>query len=87
VVTRNSAAAIVGTLVYELFMEAIVGLVHVQWLHHYMLSAQFDAWHGLFQTPVFWAPVVRCVWVSALFAAVPLAAAFAIFRRRDVAGE
>jgi ABC-2 type transport system permease protein len=83
--TRNSAAAIVGTLVYELFMEAIVGLVHVQWLHHYMLSAQFDAWHGVFQSPVFWPPVIRCIWVSALFAAVPLAAAFAIFRRRDVA--
>ncbi len=87
VVTRNSAAAIVGTLVYELVMEAIVGLVHLQWLHHYLLSAQFDAWHGLFQTPVFWAPVVRCVWVSALFAAVPLAAAFTVFRRRDVTGE
>jgi ABC-2 type transport system permease protein len=87
VVTRNSAAAIVGTLVYELFMEAIVGLVHVQWLPHYMLSAQFDAWHGLFQTPVFWTPVIRCIWVSALFAAVPLAAAFAVFQRRDVADE
>jgi ABC-2 type transport system permease protein len=86
-VTRNSAAAIVGTLVYELFMEAIVGLVHVQWLHHYMLSAQFDAWHGVFQTPVFWPPIIRCIWVSALFSAVPLAAAFVVFRRRDVADE
>jgi ABC-2 type transport system permease protein len=87
VVTRNSAAAIVGTLVYELFMEAVVGLVHVEWLHHYLLSAQFDAWHGLFQTPVFWPPIVRCIWVSALFAAVPLAAAFVVFQRRDVADD
>ena len=86
-VTRNSAAAIVGTLVYELTMEAIVGLVHIQWLHHYVLSAQFDAWHGLFQTPLYWPPIVRALWVSALFAAVPLAAAFAVFRRRDVTGE
>ena len=84
VVTRNSAAAIVGTLVYELFQEAIVGLVHVRLLHHYMLSAQFDAWHGLFQTPVFWTPVIRSAWVCALWAAVPLAVAFAVFRRRDV---
>jgi ABC-2 type transport system permease protein len=85
--TRNSAAAIVGTLVYELFMEAIVGLVHVQALHHYLLSPQFDAWHGIFQTPVFWAPVVRALWVSALFAAVPLAAAFLVFNARDVSGD
>jgi ABC-2 type transport system permease protein len=87
VVTRNSAAAIVGTLVYELVMEAIVGLVHIQWLHHYLLSAQFDAWHGLFQTPVYWPPIVRSLWVSALFAAVPLLVAFVAFQRRDVAGD
>jgi ABC-2 type transport system permease protein len=86
-VTRNSAAAIVGTLVYELVQEAVVGLVHWEPLHHYMLSAQFDAWHGIFQTPVFWTPVVRELWVSALFAAVPLAVAFAVFARRDVAGD
>jgi hypothetical protein len=27
------------------------------------------------------------LWVSAIFAAVPLAAAFRVFRRRDVTGE
>ena len=86
-VTRNSAAAIVGTLVYELTQEALAGLVHWQPLHHYLLSAQFDAWHGVFQTPVYWTPVVRDLWVSALFAAVPLALAFAAFHRRDVAGD
>lgn len=87
VLTRNSAAAIVGTLVYELVMEAIVGLVHVSWLQHYLLSAQFDAWHGFFQTPLYWTPIVRALWVSALFIAVPLTAAFVLFRRRDVTGE
>jgi ABC-2 type transport system permease protein len=86
-VTRSSAAVIVGTLVYELVQEAAVGLVHWQPLHHYMLSAQFDAWHGLFESPVFWPPVVRALWVCALFAAVPLAVAFAVFGRRDVAGD
>jgi ABC-2 type transport system permease protein len=84
VVTGNSAAAIVGTLVYELVQEAIVGLVHWQPLHHYLLSPQFDAWHGIFQTPVFWTPIVRALWVSALFAAMPLAVAVAVFLRRDV---
>ena len=86
-ITRNSAAAIVGTLVYALTMEAIVGLVHVSWLDHYMLSAQFDSWHGLFQSPIYWTPIVRALWDSALFAAVPLALAFAFFRRADVVGE
>lgn len=87
VVTRNSAAAIVGTLVYELFMEAVVGLVHLKWLPHWVLSAQFDAWHGIFQTPLSWTPIVRSIWVSAIYAAVPLALAFWFFLRRDVAGD
>ena len=87
VATRNSAAAIVGTLVYELDQEAIVGLVHVSWLQHYLLSAQFDAWHGFFQTPLYWTPIVRGIWVSAIFIVVPLTAAYVLFRRRDVTGE
>ena len=87
VVTRNSAAAIVGTLVYELVMEAIVGLVHLKWLPHWVLSAQFDGWHGLFNTPITWTPVLRALWVSAIYVAIPLAVAFRVFLRRDVAGD
>ena len=85
--TRNSAAAIVGTLVYALGMEAVAGLVHQNWAQHYLLSDQFDGWHGIFMSPVAWTPVVRAIWVSALFIAVPLAIAWAIFRRRDVADD
>jgi ABC-2 type transport system permease protein len=85
--TLNSAAAIVGTLVYELAQEAIGGLVHANWAKHYLLSDQFDAWHGIFQSPTYWTPIIRAVWISAIFAAVPLAAAFVTFLRRDVAGE
>lgn len=85
--TRNSAAAIVGALVYALAQEAIGGLVHQDWARHYLLSDQFDGWHGLFVSPTNWALIARTLWVSAIFIAVPLAAAGAIFRRRDVAGE
>jgi ABC-2 type transport system permease protein len=87
VVTRNSAAAIVGTLVYALIQEALGGLVHLDFFRHYLLSDQFDGWHGLFQTPTDWTPVTRAVWVSAIFVVVPLVAAFVVFLRRDVAGE
>lgn len=87
VVTRNSAAAIVGTLVYALAQEAIAGLVHLDFFKHYLLSDQFDGWHGLFQTPTYWTPVVRAIWVSTVFILAPLGAAFLVFLRRDVAGE
>ena len=48
---------------------------------------QFDGWHGLFQTPTYWTPVLRALWVSAIFIALPLAASFVVFLRRDVSGE
>jgi ABC-2 type transport system permease protein len=85
--TRNSAAAIVGTLVYALSMEAIAGLVHQPWAQHYLLSDQFDGWHGLFMSPIDWTLIARAAWVSAIFAAVPLALAYGIFKRRDVADD
>jgi len=85
VATRNSAAAIVGTLVYALAQEAIGGLVHVHWIQTYILSAQFDAWHGFFQTPTDWTQISRGIWVSAIFIVAPLAAAFWLFVKRDVA--
>jgi ABC-2 type transport system permease protein len=86
-VTSNSAASIVGTLVYALSQEAIGGLVHQTWARQYLLSDQFDGWHGVFMSPTDWHLIGRSLWISALFAAVPLAVAFWFFLRRDVAGE
>jgi ABC-2 type transport system permease protein len=87
VATRNSAAAIVGSLVYALVQEALGALVHLDFFRHYLLSDQLDAWHGLFQTPTYWTPIVRALWVSTIFVAAPLVLSFVIFLRRDVAGE
>jgi ABC-2 type transport system permease protein len=87
VATRNSAAAIVGSVVYAVAQEAIGGLVHVAWLHRYLLSTQFDAWHGVFHTPADWTTIGRGLWLSAIYIAVPLIAAQLVFRRRDVAGS
>src|SRR5437879_794283 len=86
VATRNSAASIVGSVVYAVAQEAVGGLVHVAWLRRYLLSTQFDAWQGVFRAPVDWTQVGRAAWVSFLYVAVPLVAAPIIFRRRGVAG-
>jgi ABC-2 type transport system permease protein len=85
--TRNSAAAIVGTLVYALGQEAIAGLVHQGWAQHYLLSDQFDGWHGVFMSPVDWTLITRAIWVSSIFVAVPLLIAGLIFSRRDVTDD
>jgi ABC-2 type transport system permease protein len=85
-VTRNSAGAVVGALMTALLMQLIGILPGVGSIKPYLLTTQFDAWHGFLRTPIDWAPVVRGGWVSAIYAIVALAAAYLTFLRRDVAG-
>jgi ABC-2 type transport system permease protein len=84
---RNSGAAIVGTLMFSLLVQLVDILPGLSALHPYLLSTQFNAWQGFLRTPVDWAPIVRAVWVCALYAVPALVAAGLIFLRRDVASE
>jgi ABC-2 type transport system permease protein len=86
-VTRNSAASVVGTLMFALFMQLIGVLPGTESIRPYLLGTQFDAWHGFLRTPADWTPVVRAIWLSAIYIFVPIFAAYVVFLRRDVAGE
>jgi len=86
VVTHNSAAAVVGTLMVSLLLQLVAILPGLESLQPYLLSTQFDAWQGLLREPIDWAPIVRAGWVSALYAVPALTAAGIVFLRRDVAG-
>ncbi len=85
-VTRNSAAAVVGTLMISLLFQLIGILPGLGGLQPYLLSTQFNAWQGLLRTPIDWAPIVRAAWVCAIYGIPALVAAFLVFLRRDVAG-
>jgi len=86
-VFRNSAAAIVGTLMFSLLVQLIGVLPGLGALHPYLLSTQFNAWQGFLRSPVDWSPVIRALWVCALYAGPALIAAVLVFLRRDVAGD
>jgi ABC-2 type transport system permease protein len=86
-VTRNSAASVVGTLMFALLMQLIGVLPGTESIRPYLLGTQFEAWHGFLRTPADFAPVVRALWVCALYIVVPLVAAYLVFLRRDVAGD
>jgi ABC-2 type transport system permease protein len=86
-VTRNSAASVVGTLMFALAMQLLGVLPGTESIRPYLLGTQFEAWNGFLRTPVDWAPVTRAVWVCALYLAAPLIAGYLVFLRRDVAGE
>jgi ABC-2 type transport system permease protein len=86
-VTRNSAAAVVGALMWALFMQLLGVLPGTESIRPYLLGTQFDAWHGFLRVPADWVPVDRALWVCALYIGLPLVAAYLVFLRRDVAGE
>ena len=62
-ITRNSAAAVVGTLMWALLMQLLGVLPGTESFRAYLLGTQFDAWHGFLRTPADWSPVIRAVWV------------------------
>jgi ABC-2 type transport system permease protein len=86
-ITRNSAAAVVGTLMWALFMQLLGVLPGTESIRPYLLGTQFEAWHGFLRVPADWVPIQRALWVCALYILVPLAVAYVVFVRRDVAGE
>jgi ABC-2 type transport system permease protein len=86
-VTRNSAAAVVGALMWALLMQLLGVLPGTESFRSYLLGTQFDAWHGFLRVPADWAPVGRAAWVCALYILLPLIGAYLVFLRRDVAGE
>ena len=83
---RNSAAAVVGTLMISLMFQLIGVLPGLGGLQPYLLSTQFNAWQGLLRQPIDWSPILRAAWVCAMYGVPALGAAFLLFLRRDVAG-
>jgi ABC-2 type transport system permease protein len=86
-ITQNSAASVVGALMWALFMQLLGVLPGTESFRPYLLGTQFEAWHGFLRVPADWAPVIRALWVCALYVALPLFAAYLVFLRQDVAGE
>lgn len=85
-ITRNSAAAVVGTLAFTLLLALVKLIPGLEGAGPYLLTDQYQAWQGLLATPTNWSPILHSLWVCALYAAPALAAAYLIFLRRDVTG-
>ncbi len=86
-VSRNSAGAVVGTLMFALLMQLIGALPGTEPIRPYLLGDQFQAWHGFLRQPTDWTPITRAAWVCAIYVGIPLLAGYLVFLRRDVAGE
>jgi ABC-2 type transport system permease protein len=84
--TRNSTAAVVGTVGFVILLFIVSSIPGLEGIKPYLLTEQFENWHGLLRTPTDWAPIWHSAWVCALYAVPTLFAAYLVFLRRDVAG-
>jgi ABC-2 type transport system permease protein len=84
--TRNSAAAVVGTIGFVIVLLIVTQIPGLEGIHPYLLNEQFQNWQGLLRTPTDWAPIAHSAWVCALYAIPALIAGYLVFLRRDVAG-
>ena len=85
-VTRNSAAAVVGTVSVIFLLLILAEIPGLQGTHPYLLTNQFQNWQGLLRTPTDWAPIEHSAWVCALYAIPSLLVGYLVLLRRDVAG-
>ena len=84
--TRNSAASVVGTIGFVILLFIVAQIPGLEGIRPYLLTEQFENWHGLLRTPTDWAPIWHSLWVCALYALPSLFAGYLVFLRRDVAG-
>ena len=84
VATRQSVVGAVGTIFYALALTGLAALPAIKDARPYILVTQLHAWHAPFETPTNWALIWHATWISVLYAAPPLIAAWIVFRRRDV---
>ncbi len=84
--TRNSAASVVGTVGFVILLFIVAQIPGLEGIRPYLLTEQFENWHGLLRTPTDWAPIWHSLWVCALYAGPALIAGYLVFLRRDVAG-
>lgn len=83
-VTRNSAAAIVGTVIFALAFQGVAALPGLAGVKPYLLPQQFDAWEALYGHGGY--SIGRAAWTCALYSVIPVLAGWLVFSRRDVAG-
>lgn len=85
IATRSSIGGVGLPAMAGLAMQLAGAFDAPPWARDLLLTTGFESWHGLFAEPAFTRPLLDSAIVSVVYAAVCLAVAHRIFRRRDVA--
>lgn len=81
--TRNTAAAIVGTVIFSLAFQGIAVLPGIKQAQNWLLPKQFDAWESLFGKTG--DSIGRAALMCTVYTLIPLLVGWIVFLKRDVA--
>jgi ABC-2 type transport system permease protein len=86
IITRNSLAGVVVPTVVGLALELSLLVGGAGPVPAYLPNAGFVAWHGLWASPHFLAPIMQAAPAALGYATICVVLAWRTFRRRDVSG-
>lgn len=86
VLTRNSVSGVIFPIILSFLLQLVAFLSGATVVRHFLLTSQFEAFHGFFHNPAYTLMVTRAVWLSLLYAIPPLVVSYRVFTRRDVTG-
>lgn len=86
IATRSSILGVTIPIVISFFMLLYAFLNGIDPIRHVLLSTPFLAWHGLFEGPAYYQPLIRSLIVCAVYAGGSLLIGWRLFSRRDVTG-
>ncbi len=84
--SRSGIVGALGPVLAGLAMQLLALVGNGSWMHAALLSSSFDAWHGLFAAPAFYAPLAIGLAVALLWSAACTAACWRVLARREIAG-
>jgi ABC-2 type transport system permease protein len=82
--TDSSLTAAIGTLVILIVMQVLGAFSYFDFLKPYLFTSHLDAWQGFFQRTIDWAPVEKGLLAFGVYIVASTAAAWYLFRRKDV---
>jgi ABC-2 type transport system permease protein len=86
VATRSSTAGVGIPVIVALALQLSSLIDGPEVVRRLLMVSTFGAWHGLLTEPRYYRPLLQGAAVSIIYTVASIAIAYAIFRRRDIAG-
>jgi ABC-2 type transport system permease protein len=84
--TRNPSLGVAAPVVLGFVMQLLSSISGIDVARRFLLTTQFESWHGLFTEHRFYGPLTTGLAISAGWTAICLTLAYFSLRRRDITG-